>query len=58
MFFDYDARIAWNVPSHVARDGTRVDVETTPRGKADDESDRFVRKEVIGRRDPHTRHED
>jgi len=55
--FDYDARIAWNVPSHVACDGTRVDVETTPWGKADDDSNRFVPKEVIGRRDPRTRHE-
>jgi hypothetical protein len=56
--FYYDARIAWNVPSHVARDGARVDVETASCGKADDDSDRFVRKEVIGRRDRRTRHED
>ena len=40
--FYYDARIAWNVPSHVASDGTRVDIETTPCGKADDDANGFA----------------
>jgi hypothetical protein len=40
----YDARIAWNVPSHVARYGTRVDVETTTCGKADDDTNGFAFK--------------